>query len=170
MGGKPEYRIADWKRQIVDSFVACVAKTVGPIPYNNPTNEVEAFLSTIWKMSMEAFDIPREVQVVVDNQNKLFINVGTPSFVSFDGADEEELEGMKIPFKCWIHTHPFGEAYFSRTDWDTINTWKPLLSNAIVLGDNEYWAYDVTREIVKQVKYGLLQSPPIEIEEITEEE
>ncbi len=159
-----EIKNENWKREIVDAFVSCISNTTGPIPYNNPNNELEAFLSVIWEKSMKAFDIPREVQVVVDAKNTVFINVGTPSFVSFDGADEEELEGMKLPFKCWIHTHPFGQAYFSGTDWRTLNTWKPMLANAIVLGDNEYWAYDVKREIVKQVKYGLLQSPKIEEE------
>ena len=159
-----EIKNENWKREIVDAFVSCISNTTGPIPYNNPNNELEAFLSVIWEKSMKAFDIPREVQVVVDAKNTVFINVGTPSFVSFDGADEEELEGMKLPFKCWIHTHPFGQAYFSGTDWRTLNTWKPMLANAIVLGDNEYWAYDVKRGIVKQVKYGLLQSPKIEEE------
>jgi len=44
---------------------------------------------------------------------------------------------MTLPIECWIHTHPFGKAYFSSTDWSTIRTWEPVMNYAIVLGDNE---------------------------------
>ena len=76
-----EIKNENWKREIVDAFVSCISNTTGPIPYNNPNNELEAFLSVIWEKSMKAFDIPREVQVVVDAKNTVLINVGTPSFV-----------------------------------------------------------------------------------------
>ena len=102
------------------------------------------FLDTIWEMSLTAFDKPREVQVVIDSNNNLFISFGTPGFVSFRNQ-EDELYGeegnprqpMKLPIKCWIHTHPFGTAYFSGTDWNTIRTWEMLMDSAIVLGDNQ---------------------------------
>ena len=42
-----------------------------------------------------------------------------------------------MPIKCWIHTHPFGKAYFSGTDWNTINTYEPIMDSAIVLGGVE---------------------------------
>ena len=42
-----------------------------------------------------------------------------------------------MPIKCWIHTHPFGKAYFSGTDWNTINTYEPIMDSAIVLGGTE---------------------------------
>ena len=92
------------------------------------------FLDMIWEMSLTAFDIPREVQVVVDNNNKLYISVGTPGFVWF----ETPPLGLKLPLKCWIHAHPFGKAYFSGTDWRTIRTWEPVLNEAIVLGGSEW--------------------------------
>jgi len=103
-----------------------------------------SFLDTIWEMSLTAFDIPREVQVVIDTNNNLFISFGTPGFVSFE-SQEDELYGeednpripMKLPIKLWIHTHPFGAAYFSGTDWNTIRTWEILMKSAIVLGDNQ---------------------------------
>ena len=91
------------------------------------------FLDKIWEMSLTAFDIPREVQVVVDADNKLFITHGTPGLVWFDEAPV----GMKMPLRCWIHTHPFGSAYFSGRDWLTINTWRLLLPEAIVLAGRE---------------------------------
>ena len=87
-------------------------------------------------MSAEAFDKPREIQVIVDANDKLYISVGTPSYVSFESQDEQ-LEGMTLPLKCWIHTHPFGKAYFSGTDWSTIRTWEPVMNYAIVLGGDE---------------------------------
>ena len=96
--------------------------------YNN-----EYFLNTIWNVSTVDLD-EKEVSVVVDRDNKLFISKGTRSFVDYE---DETVAGMKIPMKCWIHTHPFGKAYFSETDWNTINTQKPILDSAIVLGDKE---------------------------------
>ena len=100
----------------------------------NPNRGI-GFLEVIWRMSLTAFDKPREVQVVIDNDNKLFMSFGTFSFVDFKN---ENVTGMKLPLKCWIHTHPFGSAYFSGTDMRTINTWKSVMLSAIVLGDNEH--------------------------------
>jgi len=94
----------------------------------------ESFLDKIWEMSMTAFDIPREVQVVIDSNDKLYMDFGTPGFVSFSSVPK----GMKLPIRCWIHTHPFGAAYFSATDWSTIRTWRTMLDEAIVLGDKQH--------------------------------
>lgn len=114
----------DWEQQIVDAF-----ETRNPIVEYRDEN----FLDKIWEMSLNAFDIPREVQVVVDADDQLFISHGSPGLVWFDEAPV----GMKIPLKCWIHTHPFGSAYFSGRDWLTINTWRMMLPEAIVLGGAE---------------------------------
>ena len=124
----------------------------------NPSRDAEDFLSMIWHKSQTSFDLPREIQVIVDSNNKLFMNVGTPSFVSFSNQ-ESSLKGMKLPIKCWIHTHPFGEAFFSHTDWTTLDTWKPMMESAIVLGNNQYWAFDLKTSVVKIVQFGVLQSP-----------
>ena len=94
------------------------------------------FHDKIWEMSLTAFDIAREVQVVIDANDKLFISVGSPGFVSFEGQ-EDQLPGMKLPLKEWIHTHPFGSAYFSGTDLKTIGMWERYLEKATVLGDKE---------------------------------
>jgi hypothetical protein len=117
--------LADWEEQIRGAWV------------DELDFESDLFLDTIWEMSLTAFDIPREVQVVIDGKMNLFISAGDPGFVWF----KEPPTGMTLPIECWIHTHPFGKAYFSGTDWNTIRTWEPVMNVAIVLGDNEsmFW-------------------------------
>ena len=97
---------------------------------------VQMFHKAIWDMSLTAFDKPREVQVVIDGNDNLFISVGTPGFVSF-GGQNEQTHGMKFPLKEWIHTHPFGRAYFSSTDLTTVSMYERFLNSATVLGDGE---------------------------------
>jgi hypothetical protein len=121
----------DWEQQIVDAFnhqMVDEKNWKSHVPYRNKN-----FLDKIWEMSLHAFDIPREVQVVVDGKGRLFISHGSPGLVWFDKAPV----GMSLPLRCWIHTHPFGAAYFSGTDWHTINTWRMMLPEAIVLGGKE---------------------------------
>ena len=155
----------EWKSKIKQAF-AYLSKVPTPtgkkgdllprVPsqtFTMATNEAEHLFTVIWAMSQEAFDYPREVQVMIDDTDELFISVGTPSFVSFKGQDSD-LPGMKLPIKCWIHTHPFGVAYFSGTDWKSINTWRESMFSAVVLGDNQYWTYKCDTSLVKQVKYG----------------
>ena len=48
---------------------------------------------------------------------------------------------MKLPIKCWIHTHPFGRAYFSGIDWTTVSTWKTHMKEAYVLGGEEHFGF-----------------------------
>ena len=115
-----------WKEEIEESWNENGMENL----FHEDRNE---FLSQIWHQSMMAFDTPREIQVVIDDNDNLHISFGSASFVYFD----EETSGLKLPIKCWIHTHPFGQAYFSGTDWNTINTWEPVMNHAIVLGDNE---------------------------------
>ena len=102
------------------------------------------------------------MQVIVDDKDDLYISSGSASFVSFEGHEDELVNGapMRIPIKCWIHTHPFGSAYFSGTDWKTIKTWKPILKSAIVIGDNQYLAYEPETIRAKKVYYGLLEQDP----------
>jgi len=110
----------------------------------NPNDE--RFLDTIWQVS--TVDLPGlEVSVVVDGKNQLYIGKGTGSFVDYTS---ENVIGMIIPMKCWIHTHPFGAAYFSSTDWYTINTQRPILNSAIVLGKMERmkWYKDAGNELL----------------------
>ena len=109
------------------------------------------FLAQIWHQSMMAFDSPREIQVVIDNEDKLHISFGSASFVSFD----EEPSGLKLPIKCWIHTHPSGSAYFSGTDRKTIDTWKPMMFSAIVLGDNQHQVWTKSSDKVIHYQYKI---------------
>jgi len=132
----------EWKQEIEDSWQrftdwGYVNKHLREdiTHYLRHTKAGQEFLDAIWHMSKTAFDSDREVQVVIDNSNKLFITFGTAGFVWFH--DNEELTGMRMPIKCWIHTHPFGKAYFSGTDWNTINTYEPIMDTAIVLGGTE---------------------------------
>ena len=105
----------------------------------NENYESQEFLDSIWDVSVN--QLPGlEVSVVVDKDNNLFIGKGTGSWVDYN---DESVSGMKIPLKCWIHTHPFGHAYFSGTDWRTINTQKPILHKAIVLGDMQRMSWYV---------------------------
>jgi hypothetical protein len=126
--------LADWEDQIREAFLITAEGDF----------EDQRFHDVIWEMSLTAFDKPREVQVVIDGRMNLHISAGDPGFVWF----EEEPIGLTMPIECWIHTHPFGQAYFSSTDWKTIRTWEPLMNQAIVLGNCQsmVWSkgYDYT--------------------------
>ena len=117
-----EVKIENWEERIRNAWAD------GNFDFVN-----ENFLDTIWDMSLLAFDIGREVQVVIDGKMNIYISAGDPGFVWF----KEPPTGMTLPIECWIHTHPFGQAYFSGTDWNTIRTWEPVMNSAIVLGDEE---------------------------------
>ena len=148
--------IEDWQEKIKKIWTSILKNGLKPNFANPDTYFENGFLSEIWKMSQKAFDVPREVQVVIDSNDILHISFGTPGYVDF----KIDPVGMKLPIKCWIHTHPMGNAYFSGTDWKTLKTWKPMMETAIVLGDNQYWAYHLDSEIVKTVKFAKL-SPPV---------
>ncbi len=92
------------------------------------------FLSEIWKSSTEI--LPKlEVQVVIDGNDRLHISSGTAGYVDF----KVDPVGMKLPIKCWIHTHPFGSAYFSSTDISTVSIWEPMMKSAIVVGGEGHY-------------------------------
>ena len=96
----------------------------------------QAFFEAIWDMSTKI--LPNlEVQVVIDDNDNCFVSSGSSGFVAF----MKEPVGMKLPIKCWIHTHPFGRAYFSGTDWNTVNIWKLNMKEAYVLGGYEHFGF-----------------------------
>tara|TARA_R100000995_G_C3482206_1_gene124630 strand:+ start:1916 stop:2440 length:525 start_codon:yes stop_codon:yes gene_type:complete len=76
-----------------------------------------------------------EVQVVIDANDALHVSSGTSGYVDF----KIDPVGMKLPIKCWIHTHPFGSAYFSGTDIRTVSIWEPLMKTAYVLGGRGHY-------------------------------
>jgi len=93
------------------------------------------FHSAIWYSSVEI--LPNlEVQVVIDSEDSCFVTTGSAGYVEFG---MQPPIGMKLPIKCWIHTHPFGSAYFSGTDISTVSIWDTTMQNAIVLGGYNHW-------------------------------
>ena len=154
----------DWKNHIRDVYKD-MNNTEGGVNFISPCQDSEVFLTSIWNMSMDVLD-GIEVQVVIDDKDDLYISSGSASYVSFENHEDELVNGapMRIPIKSWIHTHPFGDAYLSGTDWKTVKTWQPIMKSAIVLGDNQYLAvnmdnarYEKGTFSAKKVYYGLLE-------------
>ncbi len=94
------------------------------------------FLDAIWKASTEILP-SLEVQVVIDDNWKLHISSGSAGFVGFPS----EPKGLKLPIRCWIHTHPFGAAYFSHVDWRTVSIWGQHMKCAYVLGGGLHYGF-----------------------------
>ena len=88
----------------------------------------------IWFASTEILN-GLEVQVVIDSNDAIHISSGSTGYVDF----QIDPVGMKLPIKCWIHTHPFGSAYFSGTDIRTVSIWEPLMQSAYVLGGDGHY-------------------------------
>ena len=123
-------------------------ESVHPLLYDGVHTE---FTEMIWMMSQDAFDIPREIQVVVDKNESLYISYGTPGYVEFP----VEMEGgMRLPIKCWIHTHPMGKAFWSSTDLATLKAWNPLMNSAIVLGYREHQTWQKYKREMEHVRYA----------------
>ena len=94
------------------------------------------FHDAIWEASTVI--LPNlEVQVVIDGNNNCFVTTGSAGYVEFF----EPPMGMKLPIKCWIHTHPFGAAYFSGTDIRTVSQWQPIMETAWVLGGQGHYGF-----------------------------
>jgi len=98
------------------------------------------FHRAIWYASTEILPA-LEVQAVIDSKNQIFVSTGTAGYVDYLTINPSNLIGMKLPIKCWIHTHPFGSAYFSGTDWRTINIWELNMQSAYVLGGEGHYGY-----------------------------
>jgi len=109
---------------------------------NSPaTYGSQTFHAAIWEAS--TMILPKlEVQVVIDDNDIAHVSTGSPGYVDF----QINPVGMKLPIKCWIHTHPFGAAYFSGTDIRTVSIWGPKMKEAYVLGGIDhygYWSQDI---------------------------
>ena len=126
---RAEQHIQEWYEMIVlntDFFL------IDELPYKN-----KEFFEAIWHASTEILPA-LEVQVVIDGDNNCHVTTGSSGYVEFG---MKPPVGMKLPIKCWIHTHPFGSAYFSGVDWNTVNTWENLMQEAYVLGGVEHYGY-----------------------------
>ena len=112
------------------------------------------FQETIWRASTET--LPNlEVQVVIDGKNNCFVSTGSPGFVDFF----EPPIGMSLPIRCWIHTHPFGAAYFSGTDIRTVSIWEPNMECAYVLGGEGHYGFWDSQFNPKQLEIYLNNEP-----------
>ncbi len=86
-------------------------------------------LQEIWTIGDR---LKREVSVLIDSEDKFYVDIGTSGQVKMSPP-----LGAKVPFKMWLHSHP-QDAYWSRTDRDTIAAYTSLLEKAIVLGHDHY--------------------------------
>lgn len=103
--------------------------------HDSPLGSV-TFHTAIWEAS--TMILPSlEVQVVIDDNDVAHVSTGSAGFVDF----QINPVGMKLPIKCWIHTHPFGAAYFSGTDIRTVSIWEPRMKEAYVLGGLDHFGY-----------------------------
>ena len=96
--------------------------------------DIKDLFEHIWHSSTEILN-GLEVQVVIDSNDAIHISSGSAGYVDF----QIDPVGMKLPIKCWIHTHPFGSAYFSSVDIRTVSIWDTNMQNAIVLGGYNHW-------------------------------
>lgn len=105
-----------------------------------------SFHAAIWKASTVI--LPNlEVQVIIDGKNNCFVTTGSSGYVEFEKF--ELPNGVVFPIRCWIHTHPFGAAYFSGTDINTVSIWqniagfnnKPMMETAYVLGGEGHYGF-----------------------------
>jgi hypothetical protein len=156
-GGYEEYLIMmDEKRHEAEEYILEMYNRIAQnnaascdVPFEEVLNIAQddlGFHAAIWYASTEI--LPNlEVQVVIDSNNKCHVSTGSSGYVDFT----INPVGMKLPIRCWIHTHPFGAAYFSSTDWRTVNTWLPLMETAYVLGASEghygFWTQSKPNEL-----------------------
>lgn len=73
----------------------------------------------------------REVSILIDAKGEVFVDWGGPGLVPLSPP-----VGAKIPFRLWVHTHPFGFAYWSGTDQRSLSQAPLILDNAWVMGKN----------------------------------
>lgn len=86
---------------------------------------LEGCWEEVWKI---ADSMGREVSILLDRRERVFVDVGTAGSVILSPP-----EGSEIPFRLWVHTHP-RLAYWSQTDKDSLATYSNLIEEALVLG------------------------------------
>jgi len=84
---------------------------------------------SLWNL---ADTLQREVSILFDDEENIWVDIGTRGEVRMLPP-----LGAKIPFKMWIHTHPY-DAYWSKTDLDTLASFSSIMENAMVLGHDHY--------------------------------
>jgi hypothetical protein len=158
-----EERIAfDWRGHLSSLWEAVETN----FDANCPEILTELFLTQIWKISrlnvgeLRLDGESKQVNVIVDNDDKLFFSNNTAylSLAINHHEDETESSTIEFPIRSWIMTKPSGKADIERNDWDIIDYWGDKISNCIVLGNNEYLAYDIKEDLGKKVYYGRLRN------------
>lgn len=124
-----------------------------------------SFHETIWEASTVL--LPKlEIQVVIDGKNNCFVSTGTAGYVDFFTPPV----GMSLPIRCWIHTHPFGAAYFSGTDIRTVSIWQSNMECAYVLGGIGHFGFWSKHEPQQLEIYRNFESEQIQTWNRKEEE
>ena len=75
--------------------------------------------------------LSREISVLIDCNDEIWVDWGTVSQVKLSPPI-----GARLPFKLWIHTHPYNNAYWSFTDRQSLEVAKTILEKALVLGED----------------------------------
>jgi len=118
----------------IDLKVARIKAELYIDAYYEQGMKIDELFQHIWFASTEILN-GLEVQVVIDSNDAIHISSGSAGYVDF----QIDPVGMKLPIKTWIHTHPFGSAYFSGTDIRTVRVWEPLMKTAHVLGGDGHY-------------------------------
>ena len=144
-----EQHVMNWFNQIKDETMASLSPDTKVQNVDNLVYDDTRFHNAIWHSSTEI--LPHlEVQVVIDGKNNCYVTTGSAGYVEFGMTPPV---GMVLPIRCWIHTHPFGSAYFSGTDIRTVSNWQTYMQEAYVLGSADdrghygYWSRDNPRQL-----------------------
>ena len=98
----------DWREKIRSAWLKCKEDTLGKLEYLSEENEnVKAFYDAIWEASMSAFDVPREVQVVIDRDG------------NFSGTDWTTINTWKLLMEHAVVLGGDERMYWYKTKPDT---------------------------------------------------
>jgi len=135
--GYDEFKAIDVARKEAEEYVLNCFKKVSEVENIKVAFEDKRFFDAIWHASTEILP-DLEVQVVIDGENNCFVTTGSSGYVEFGMSPPI---GMKLPIRCWIHTHPFGAAYFSGVDIRTVSIWQTNMECAYVLGGEGHYGF-----------------------------
>ncbi len=86
-----------------------------------------------WKHLWQIADkMSKEVSILFDYTGRSWVDIGTSGQVRLSPP-----KGARIPFRLWIHTHPWN-AYWSSTDLQTLASSSMILNEALVLGHDHF--------------------------------
>ncbi len=86
-----------------------------------------------WKNLWDLADMmSKEVSILFDRTGRSWVDIGTSGQVRLSPP-----KGARIPFRLWIHTHPW-DAYWSSTDLQTLASSSTILNEALVLGHDHF--------------------------------